>query len=321
MKIVRGLRNLTEKPVKPVITLGNFDGVHVGHKEIFLKVIEHAKNIGGTSVVYTFDPHPLKILAPERNLTLLTTFKKKMELIAACGIDMTICADFTREFARMHPRDFAKKLKGGLDMDVVYVGHDYSFGRGKSGTIDYLKKMGAELGFDVEVVDAVNVDGERVSSSAIRSLLVDGNIRKATRFLGRYYSIAGKVVSGYHRGKTIGFPTANLDTPYELIPAIGVYAVFARVSHGKWHRGVVNIGYNPTFNRDDFIVEVHLLDHEEDIYGSEIEIYFVERLRDEQTFKNVEALKGQITKDVVRAKKILEKELFLETVINPRIVL
>ncbi|MBI5814824.1 MAG: bifunctional riboflavin kinase/FAD synthetase [Nitrospinae bacterium] len=305
MQIVRGVRNLAEKPVRPVVTLGNFDGVHIGHQVIFSKVIAKAGETGGTSVVYTFDPHPLKILAPEQSPNLLTTFKKKMELIAACGIDMTICADFNRSFALMHPRDFALKLKNGLAMESVYVGHDYSFGQAKAGTIDYLKKMGEEMGFAVEVVDAVNVDGQRVSSSAIRNLVGEGDVGGAAKRLGRLYSIAGKVVSGHRRGKAIGFPTANIETPYEVIPAVGVYAVFARLGRGEWFEGVVNVGYNPTFNRDDLIVEAHLIDHDEDLYGGEMEIYFAGRLRDEKKFSGVEELKAQIASDIGAARSIL----------------
>ena len=300
------------------MTLGNFDGVHLGHQAIFQKVVNRAKETGGTAIVYTFDPHPLKILAPEQNLNLLTTFKKKMELIASCGINMTICAEFNRDFARMHPRDFALKLKNGLGLEAVYVGHDYSFGQAKSGSIDYLKKMGDELGFTVEVVEAVTVEGERVSSSSIRKLLYEGDVRGAMKRLGRLYSIDGKVVTGYQRGRAIGFPTANLDTPYEVIPAVGVYAVFARLRPGQWFEGVVNVGYNPTFNRDDFIVETHLIDHDEDIYGSEIEVYFVDRLRDEQKFANVEELKIQIKRDIESARALLSDFKRNESVIDPR---
>lgn len=270
-------------------------------------------------MVYTFDPHPLKILKPEHSPSLLTTFKKKMEIIAACGIGVTICADFTRDFARMHPRDFAMKLKNGMDMHTVFVGHDYSFGQAKSGTIDYLRKMGEELGFNVEVVEPVLVDGQRVSSTIVRQLVSDGEVSQAAKRLDRCYSIAGKVVSGYQRGKAIGFPTANLDTPYEVIPAVGVYAVFARIGSGRWYEGVVNIGYNPTFNRDDFIVEAHLLELSEDIYGEEIEVYFVERLRDEKAFKSVDELKSQIQNDIERARRILANAENNEVFIDPRI--
>lgn len=318
MHIVRGLRNLAVKPARPVVTLGNFDGVHIGHQKIFSETVKVARERGGVSVVYTFDPHPLKVLAPEQNLTLLNTFKKKMELIAVYGMDITILADFTRAFARMHPRDFAVKLKQGLGMDTVIVGHDYSFGQSRSGTIEYFRKMGAELGFTVQVVEPVTVDGERVSSSMIRSLINNGEVREAARRLNRLYSIEGKVVSGYKRGSAIGFPTANLETPYEVIPAVGVYAVFARIGAGEWREGVVNIGYNPTFDRNDMIVEAHLMDHSEDIYGAEIEIYFAEKLRDEKRFSSVDELKSHIALDIESSRRILEKYRKDGGVIDPR---
>ncbi len=303
MNIVRGLRNLASAPASAIVTIGNFDGVHAGHKEIFRRVIEEAKRVNGTAVVYTFDPHPLKIVAPEFNLQLLTTFKKKMELIAEAGIDLTICADFDRTFARMHPRDFARKLMNGLNMKKVFVGHDYSFGAGRQGGIDYLKKMGEELIFGLDVIDPVEVDGSRVSSTLIRECIAGGDVTQASRYLGREYSIAGKVVSGYSRGHAIGFPTANLDTPYEVIPAVGVYAGRVRLQ-GQIHNGVVNIGLGPTFDRDDFIVEVHLLDKVGDIYGEEIELSFTARLRDEKKFDTVDDLKKQITEDIKKAESI-----------------
>lgn len=318
MHIVRGLRNLAIKPVRPVVTLGNFDGVHTGHQKIFSETVRMARERGGVSVVYTFDPHPLKVLAPEQNLTLLSTFKKKMELIAVYGMDITILADFTRAFARTHPRDFAIKLKQGLGMDTVIVGHDYSFGQSRSGTIEYFRKMGAELGFTVEVVEPVTIDGERVSSSMIRSLINNGEVREAARRLNRLYSIEGKVVSGYKRGAAIGFPTANLETPYEVIPAVGVYAVFVRLGVGEWREGVVNIGYNPTFDRNDMIVEAHLLDHDDDIYGDEIEVYFADKLRDEKRFGSVDELKSQIAQDIESSRRILADYRNGGGVIDPR---
>ncbi|MDH5511537.1 MAG: bifunctional riboflavin kinase/FAD synthetase, partial [Nitrospinota bacterium] len=304
----RGLRNLKAKPAKPVVTLGNFDGAHLGHQAIFRRAVERASEIGGTPVVYTFDPHPLKLLSPGAEPSLLCTFKKKMELLAACGISMTVCADFTRAFAAMHPRDFAVKLSTGLDMDTVVVGFNYSFGQGRAGSIDYLKKMGQELGFRVEVIEPVTVDGERVSSSLIRRLLESGDVEKSARLLDRYYSVEGKVVAGHHRGgSVVGFPTANLKTPSEVIPAVGVYAVFARVAGGEPLDGVVNVGLNPTFDRDDLVVETHLLDAKGDMYGAEMEIFFLRRLRDEEKFESVEKLREQISADTKRARDMLSK--------------
>ena len=291
------------------IAIGNFDGVHLGHQAILRRVIQRAGQVNGAGMVYTFDPHPLKILAPERSPALLTSFKKKMELIEANGIEITICADFTRSFARIHPRDFARKLMDALTMDTVVVGHDYSFGYGKTGTIDYLCKMGEQMGFRVEVVDAVTVDNTRVSSTLARQLISEGNVTLARRMLNRFYSIAGKVVSGYKRGKIIGFPTANLDTPYELIPAVGIYAALVKTGHGQTLAGVVNIGYNPTFDRDDLIVETHIMDYDGDLYGTEIEICFVERLRDERNFDSADELRAQISADVEKARGTLKPYL------------
>lgn len=304
MIVVRGLRNLHEKPKNAVVTLGNFDGVHMGHQVILKLVFERAKENNGSSIVYTFDPHPLKILAPEQNINLLTTFKKKMELLDSNKVDMAICADFTKNFARMHPGDFVAKLMDSLAMKRVIVGHDYSFGKGKTGTIEYLEILGKKHGFTVDVADPVTSDGVRVSSSAIRELLYEGDVGKAGIMLNRYYSMEGHVVSGYQRGKAIGFPTANLDTPYEVIPAVGVYAVYTLIGGNRWHEAVVNVGYNPTFDRNDLIVEVHLLDTEQDIYGQEIEVFFIDRLRDETRFDSVEELKAQIEKDISKAKEI-----------------
>ena len=306
MDVIRGLRNLTVKPVKPVVTLGNFDGAHVGHQAIFRQTVERATQIGGTPVVYTFDPHPLKLLSSGAEPSLLCTFKKKMELLASNGIKTTICADFTRAFAAMHPRDFAVKLATGLGMDTVVVGFNYSFGQGRAGSIDYLKKMGQELGFRVEVVEPVIVEGERVSSSLIRRLLTEGAVEKSATLLGRYYSVEGKVVPGHHRGGSVlGFPTANLKTPSEVIPAVGVYAVFARVAGGEPLDGVVNVGLNPTFDRDDLVVETHLLDAQGDLYGQEMEIFFAHRLRDEERFASVDKLREQISADTRKARELL----------------
>ncbi|MDH4184990.1 MAG: bifunctional riboflavin kinase/FAD synthetase, partial [Nitrospinota bacterium] len=285
---------------------GNFDGAHLGHQAVFGRTVDRARQIGGTPVVYTFDPHPLKILTPDRGPSLLCTFEKKMELLATYGIQMVICADFTRAFAAMHPRDFALKLHGGLGMETVVVGDNYSFGQGKTGSIDYLRKMGEELGFDVEVAAPVMEGGERISSSRIRRLLSEGEVEMAARLLGRYYSIEGEVVAGHHRGgSVVGFPTANLNTPFEAIPAVGVYAVFAKVADGQRLGGVVNVGLNPTFNRDDLVIETHLFDFDGEIYGARMEIFFVGRLRDEKKFSSVDILRAQIKEDVAQAKAIL----------------
>lgn len=307
MKIIRGSQSLKDKIKNPVLALGNFDGVHIGHREIFRRVVERAEETKGNSIVYTFEPHPLRIIAPGKTPLLLTTFRKKMELIAGSGIDITVCADFTKRFADQHPRDFAREtLVGKIGVKEVFVGYDYKFGRGREGTIDYLKKMGEEFGFKVTVINAITVDGQVVSSTLVRDTIEDGDMEKANRLLGRWYSIEGKVVDGFKKGVMIGFPTANIDTSYDLLPHTGVYAARTIVD-GEIYNGIANVGFNPTFHRDRLSVEIHIFDFSRDIYGSEIEIIFIKRLREEIEFGSAEKLKAQIKKDIEVTRGILEK--------------
>jgi riboflavin kinase/FMN adenylyltransferase len=305
MKIIRGTKNIFGPISYPVVAIGNFDGVHIGHQIIFHKAVELASANEGTSVAFTFEPHPLKVTAPKRAPFLLTTFRKKMELIAEHGIGHVICADFTRQFADQHPRDFARDiLVERIGVREVVVGFDYAFGRGREGTVRYLKEMGEEYGFQVHVVEPVRLHGHLVSSSHVRELIEDGEVGAASEFLGRYYSIPGPVVSGYKTGQAIGFPTANLDTSRVQIPGTGVYAVW--VWHGgEKYNGVVNVGFNPTFDRDALNVEAHIFDFEKKIYGQEIEVVFIRRIRSEIKFDSSNQLVEQIQKDIEAAKTIL----------------
>ena len=307
MKIVRGTKNIKGPFPYPVITLGNFDGVHVGHQILFRKAAEIAREKKGTSIAFTFEPHPLKIIAPEKVPPLLTHFHKKMELIEACNIDNVICADFTRKFADQRPRDFSKSIiKEKIGAKEIVVGFDYAFGRGREGTVPYLKKMGEEFGFTVNVVDPIQLDGLTVSSSHVRELIEAGNMESARKFLGRYYSIFGPVVSGYKTGQAIGFPTANIDTSKVQIPGTGVYAV-RMIYQKKSYEAVANIGFNPTFQRDRLSVEVHIFDFSQAIYGKEIEVEFISRIRSEIEFESKDDLVVQIKKDIEQAKTILAK--------------
>jgi len=305
MQIIRGTKNIPEPGPYPVMSIGNFDGVHLGHQIIFRRVAEIARANQGTAIVFTFEPHPLKIIAPEKAPPMLTSFRKKMELIEACGIDRVICADFNQSFADQHPRDFAANiLAGKIGVKEIVVGYDYAFGRGREGTIAYLKKMGEEFHFKVHVIDPVEFNGRRVSSSLVREQIEEGEVGSARDFLGRYYSIQGPVIHGYKTGRGIGFPTANIDTRKVQIPATGVYAVYVTVE-GQTHPGVANIGFNPTFNRDTLSVEVHIFEFEEMLYGTEIEVIFIERLRGEFQFESADALVAQIKKDIETAKTLL----------------
>lgn len=305
MKIVRGVKNLESPPPYPVVAIGNFDGVHIGHQMIFRQAAALAREHNGTSMAFTFEPHPLKIIAPSRMPPLLTTFRKKMELIESCGIDRVICADFDRQFADQCPREFASDvLVGRIGAREVVVGFDYAFGRGREGTVPYLRKMGDQFGFKVNVVEPIRHEGQLVSSSYVRELIEDGEVKSAAGFLGRNYSIEGPVVHGYKTGGAIGFPTANIGTSKMQVPGTGVYAVRVRHREAK-HGGVANIGFNPTFNRDRLSVEVHIFGFAEKIYGEDIEVEFIDRIRSEMEFACAEELVGQIEKDIERARVLL----------------
>lgn len=307
MKIVRGTKNIVDPIPSPVVAIGNFDGAHIGHQTIFRKTSERAREIDGTAVVLTFEPHPLKIIAPEKVPPLLTTFHKKMELIAVCGINITICADFNRQFADQQPRDFAKNiLVDTIGVKEVIVGFDYAFGKGREGTILYLKKMGEEFGFAVHVVDPIKINNQLVSSSRVRELIEGGEVEKAAELLGRPYSLVGPVVKGFKTGRKIGFPTANIDTRHVQVPGTGVYAAYVVREHRRFP-GVVNVGFNPTFHRDRLVVEVHILDFDGDIYGREVEVTFIKRLRDEIEFSSASELAAQIAKDIEVAKTLLKE--------------
>lgn len=307
MKIIRGIKNYVEKLRNPVLTLGNFDGVHLGHQEIFKKVVERAKEIGGAGIAFTFEPHPLKVLAPERSPRLLNTFHEKMRLFEQAGIDAVICANFTRSFADQNPEDFGRDVLHELiGVKEIYIGYDYAFGKGREGSIDSLKSMGRKWGFTVGVIEPVRVGGMVVSSSAVRDLLAHGRVEEAARFLGRPYAIQGEVVHGSRRGHTLGFPTANLRTANEMIPGFGVYAVLARVA-GRTLKGVASIGIRPTFDSGPVSIEVYLFEfHDERLYGSAVDVMFIKHLRGEEKFPDAEALVRQIRKDVQDAQEVLK---------------
>ncbi len=309
MRIIRGLEDVKKAPLKdPVVTLGNFDGVHLGHQAIFKAVAARAFDTGGASVVFTFEPHPLKVLAPHRSPRLLCTFREKMEQIEAAGVDAVICARFTPQFASQNPGDFVDNvLVGAIGVKDLFVGHDYAFGRDRKGDAAFLREAGARRGFGVHVVAPVKVEGILVSSTKIRQLIMDGEVCLASKLLGRPYSIEGTVIPGHSRGRDIGFPTANITTPNELAPKEGVYAVSVDVE-GRLYIGAANIGRNPTFGDEATSYEVHLLDYEGDLYGKFIKMKFIKRVRDEVRFGGAHELAGQIKRDVERVRAIFADE-------------
>jgi riboflavin kinase/FMN adenylyltransferase len=293
----------------PAVTLGNFDGVHLGHLKIFQRLAERAKEIGGQSVVYTFQPHPFKVIHPDREFALLTSYEERARLIEASGVDVLICAPFDSGFARQSAEEFVERvLHDAIGAKVVLVGYDYAFGRGREGNIGLLKSMGERLGFEVEVISPVMMDGEVVSSSRIREAIKEGDITLANKMLGREYTLCGRVIRGHGRGKSLGYPTANILLQNELKPKSGVYAV--RVTVPAYERplgGVANLGTNPTFGEKSLSFEVHIFDFSSDIYGEQVKVSLVERLRDEIRFPTVDHLVEQIRKDEEQARQLLEK--------------
>jgi riboflavin kinase/FMN adenylyltransferase len=309
MEIVVGLEALERPYPGTVLTIGNYDGVHLGHQKILSAVVKKAAEINGTSMVMTFDPHPVKVIAPERNIRLLTTTEEKARLIESLGIHVLLLINFNKEFSSMLPDEFITEiLIKKLNVSEVIVGDHYTFGKHKKGTIELLKKRGKLLGFTVQAIRNAKVHGTIVSSSAVRNLLQKGAVSEASQFLGRSYSIEGTVVKGKGRGQRIlHIPTANITTPVEIAPREGVYAVQVRVRDAVYD-GVANIGKNPTFGNESVSYEVHLFSFSGNLLGEQIRIYFVDRIRGERTFPDAASLEKQIRDDIAYAKQLLSRK-------------
>jgi riboflavin kinase/FMN adenylyltransferase len=305
MEVIRGTEGLSGRFRYPVVALGNFDGVHVGHHALIRKVVERAGEMGGESIAVTFDPHPLKVLAPEKAPPLLTTLKTKLSVLEDLGVQKVICISFTRAFSQQGPEDFIEEtLFRGIGAKEVVVGHNYAFGKGRKGNVSHLMEMGERLGFRVWVVDPVKIEGVGVSSSSIRDYLKAGDLEHANSFLGRDYLVEGVVSPGHRRGAELGFPTANLSLIAEMLPRSGVYAV--RVAHGfSLMDGICYVGSQPTFQGQETGLEVHLLDFSGELYQESLRVYFVAWLREEKAFKGREELVSQIRKDLQRAREFL----------------
>jgi riboflavin kinase/FMN adenylyltransferase len=309
MKIIDGLKNISQPFKNAVITIGNFDGVHIGHQALFHEVIEKAAAIDGTSIAMTFEPHPLRVLQKNSLPPLITVYEQKNELIGRTGIDVLICIPFTREFAALSAEEFIKDLLvTKIGLRVIVVGKDYTFGRNREGNLSVLKSYASELGYEVIVADWIKAEREvtdRISSTKIRELIMAGEVEPARKMLGRHYQIRGLVVKGRDRGgKLLGIPTANINLQDELCPKTGIYAVTVE-HHQQLYKGVANIGYSPTFDDNQFTVEVHLLNFSETIYDQKIRVNFIQRIRDEKKFAGIADLKEQIHEDIKTASKIL----------------
>ena len=289
----------------PVVTIGNFDGVHRGHAAL-VTVAARARPGAGCVVALTFDPHPARLLAPERAPATLTTLAQKEELLGALGVDRLAVLPFTEELSLESPEEFARQvLVGALEAKRVVVGENFRFGQGRSGDVEQLRTLGADLGFEVEAVEPVLHEGRPISSSRVREALGRGAVEESWALLGHPFFVDGRVVEGARRGRTLGFPTANLETENEILPSHGVYATRCRVSTGEWVPAVANLGRRPTFGGTRPSMEAHLIEFDGDLYGTRLRLEFQARLRDEQRFPGPEALVEQIRQDVARASGLV----------------
>ncbi len=298
MDVIRGLEAFPPHRTPVVLALGTFDGVHRGHQALLARARERAKTLGGQCATLTFDPHPATVLTPESAPSLLTTIDERLELFAQLGVDVAIVARFDERLRRMSAEAWVNALTACVRMTEVVCGPSYAFGHDRQGDPDLLRRLGVRLGFEVWVVDPVEADGDRVSSSRIRRLLLAGHVLDAARLLGRWYSLRGTVTQGEGRGRDLGYPTANLQLPAsKLIPSTGIYAAYARPIVGEF-AAAVSIGTRPTFGPGPLLVEAYLLNFSGNLYGSPLELRIAARLRDELTFSTAEELVAQIASDV-----------------------
>lgn len=305
MKIHRDLKSFRAK--NPVLTIGTFDGVHLGHRKIIGRLNEISQRIGGESVIFTFDPHPRKVVSPsETNLRLLTTLDEKISLFEKSGIDHLIIFPFTPEFSRLTYEEFVQQiLVEQIRVSYLVVGYDHKFGKDRQGGFEFLKGCADRYGFMIEKLDVLIMNESNISSTKIREAIQLGDFDTANSFLGYPFALHGTVVAGQKLGRKIQFPTANIEAsdPDKIIPGFGVYIVEATVRQQLW-QGMLNIGNRPTVNRnaDHRSIEVHLFDFDDDIYGVQIEIVFLHKLREEQKFDSLDSLKAQLERDKTNSR-------------------
>ncbi|MEE4261151.1 MAG: bifunctional riboflavin kinase/FAD synthetase [Desulfobacteraceae bacterium] len=311
MKIFDHLDKIREPFKNAVITIGNFDGVHIGHQALFHEVIEKAETSNGTSIAMTFEPHPIRVLKQNGHPPLITLYEQKAELIERTGIDVLICVPFNKAFASISADQFIRDLLvKKIGMKAIVVGEDYRFGKNREGNVNMMKSYAPKYGFEVMLANWIITSqgfAGRISSTKIRELVMDGHMVEAEKMLGRNYQIRGRVVTGRDRGgKLLGIPTANINLHDELCPKTGIYAVTVEC-RGNRHNGVANIGYSPTFEDHEFTVEVHILDFNDNIYGKKIRVNFIKRIRDEIKFSSISELIDQIKMDIAAAREIFSK--------------
>lgn len=311
MKIINGVRSLATPFASSVLTIGNFDGVHVGHRELLKRVVARARQLDVPSVVMTFDPHPVKVLYPDRKMQRIFDFSDQREQFEKLGVNMLVIEPFSREFSQLPAERYLREwIYRPFLPETIVVGYDFSFGAHRGGSIDFLKERSAELGYRFEVVPPVKVGDVLASSTRIRQALQEGDVQLANRLLGRRFYLEGLIEKGAGRGRRLGIPTANLRTPAETLPQQGVYAAWAFARGSKW-KALVNVGMNPTFvetSHQGLSVEAHLPDFSgRDLYGEPFRLEFVSRIRDERKFPSVDELVVQIRRDIAEGMRRLDE--------------
>jgi riboflavin kinase/FMN adenylyltransferase len=288
-----------------VVALGNFDGIHLGHQAILTRLVQEAQARQGTALILTFHPHPLSVLRPDHPSSLILSLREKLRVLAALGVQGVVLQHFTVPFSQLTPEEFVQRyLVETIGVEKIVVGHNVSFGRNRAGRAETLERLGHVHGFAVEIIGPVLVDGREVSSTAVRTLLSTGKMREVTRLLGRPYTVSGRVEKGFQRGRSLGFPTANLRPRADVLLPNGVYAVVVTVGEQEI-LGVANVGVNPTFGGNKRTIEAHLFDFSADLYGQRLRVGFVEHLRGERKFPSVQELVRQIQEDASRARALL----------------
>jgi len=305
MRIVYGHENLEQPPPGVVMTVGTFDGVHRGHQAVIAEVVRRARAVDGTAVVYSFYPPPWRVLGRTENPFLITTFLDKASLIAALGVDVLVTETFSSDFQNLDARTFVDDvIIGSFAPREVLVGYDFRFGRKRQGSLPCMAERLARTGGTAEQLGAQHLDEAPISSSRVRRAVVEGDMQEAARLLGRWHFLSGAIVRGRGRGRTIGFPTANLSPRTELIPGPGVYAVLLQTRDGVIP-GIANLGYRPTFAEQNFTIEAFLFDFEGDLYGEQAKLHIVHRVREERRFESKEALMAQIDRDVEQVRAMM----------------
>jgi riboflavin kinase/FMN adenylyltransferase len=304
MNTIHAAAELHPRGGRVCVAIGFFDGVHLGHQQIIRQTVQDARQHEGVALVVTFDRHPKSVVAPDRAPRLIYSVRQKLRVIESLGVDSLLMFHFDEAFSRVSGEDFVRSLARDLGrVRSICVGANFVFGYRRGGSVDLLKRLGAELHFEVRGIAAVSLDDQAVSSTRIREMIQTGNLDAASQMLGRAYSIAGVVARGDGLGRQLGFPTANLDASDLILPPNGVYVVHARADDRNW-RAVLNIGRRPTLQspRPELRVEAHLIDFAGDLYGEEIEVTFVEKLRDERKFPSLQELRAQIARDILEAQ-------------------